>query len=767
MKIVSSSENPLISKFATASVPHFMSCTYSSLRLSQGSSISKTPFIAISSTIRNTSTLAIDKDAQFRQSPPIVHKLLSLLQDFSTSVKSVQSIHAHIVVLGLRLDGFVATKLVKIYGNLGCFGTARNVFDQIPEPRTFLWNTMIDGYVRNERYKECIELYKLMKSNGIETDSSSCTFALKACASLMDFEVGKEVMRDAESNGLGSDQYFGSSAISFLVKFGCVDEARRLFDGLVRRDIVCWNSIIGGYVQVGRFDEAFDLFLKMCSLGIRPTPVTMVSLIQACEGTGWVELGRCILGYVNTIGMVGDVMISTALIDMYGKLGDTGSARLVFHHAPMKNLATWNAMISACIHNGLVDEAFNLLPGLISSGNRFDSATAASFLQGCAQISSLGKGKVLHGCVLRRGLESNVFVATAIVDLYIKCNALKQASIVFKLMKERNVVSWSAMLIGLAQNGHAEEALELFGQMQEEGVTANAVTLVSLVHACAHMGSLKKGRSIHAYLIRNNFESNEVVATALTNMYAKCGKIDSSEKLFHSGSVTGDVVLWNSMITSYGIHGHGLKAASIYNRMKDAGAKPNQATFVSLLSACSHSGLVEEGINLFHKMSEEHCIMPNEKHYACLVDLLSRAGRLEEADRVIKQMPFEPGNAVLEALLSGCMINKNIDLGIKTADKLLNLDNMNPGIYVVLSNIYAKGGKWKEMYYIRGIMKQRGLKKTPGYSLIEVENRLHTFFAGDNSHPSWARIGQALENLRMEIEACGYIADTSCVAQCG
>ncbi|KAK9086566.1 hypothetical protein Syun_028960 [Stephania yunnanensis] len=593
---------------------------------------------------------------------------------------------------------------------------------------------MIGGYVRNERYKESIELYKMMKSSGFETDSSTRTFAIKACASLMDFEAGKEVMRDGEGSGLGSDQYFGSSAITFLVKFGCVDEARRLFDGLVCRDIVCWNSMMGGYVQVGRFDVAFDLFLKMCSLGIRPTPVTMVSLIQACEGTERVELGRCIHGYVNAMGMVGDVLVATALIDMYGKLGDTGSARLVFDHSPMKNLVTWNAMISAYIRNGLVSEAFNLLPGLVSSGNGFDSATAASLLQGCGQICSLGKGKVLHGCVLRRGLESNVIVATAIVDLYIKSNALKQASVVFNLMKERNVISWSALLIGLAQNGHAAEALKLFGRMQEEGVPANAVTL-----------------------------SNEIIATALTDMYAKCGKIDSAEKLFDSGSVTGDVVLWNSMITSYGIHGHGLKAVSIYDRMKDAGANPNQATFVSLLSACSHSGLVEEGIHLFHKMSEEHGITPNEKHYACLVDLLGRAGRLEEADRVIKQMPFEPGSAVLEALLSGCMRNKNIDLGIKTADKLLNLDNMNPGIYVVLSNIYAKGGKWKEMYYIRGIMKQRGLKKTPGYSLIEVENRLHTFFAGDNSHPSWVRISHALENLRMEIEASGYVADTSCV----
>ncbi|OVA04359.1 Pentatricopeptide repeat [Macleaya cordata] len=622
---------------------------------------------------------------------------------------------------------------------------------------------MMGGYLRNEQFSQTLELYHTMRSLGLETDSYTCTFALKACTSLSDFETGKRIMRNAVDGGLENDRFLGSSMINFLVKFGEMDEAQTIFDELPHRDVVCWNSIIGGYVQIGHFDMVFNLFFKMQGCGIRPSPITMTSLIQACGGIGKLELGKCIHGYLNGLGMGSDILVLTSLVDMYSKIGDTESARWVFDRMPTRNLVSWNAMISGYVQNGLVFDGFDLFHGLISSDCGFDSATIVSLLQGSAQISSLDNGKVIHGCILRRGLESNLILSTAIVDLYAKSGALKMASSVFSKMMERNVISWTAMLMGLAQNGHAEEALKLFGLMQEEGVAANAVTLVSLIHACAHVGSLKKGRSIHAHLIRYNFAFDEVIKTALVDMYAKCGKLDSAKMVFDDGLISKDVVLWNSMITGYGIHGHGDEAIAVYSQMKKVGVQPNQTTFISLLSACSHSGLVEEGMNLFQIMNRDNGISPSEKHFACLVDLLGRAGRLEEAEALISQMPFEPGNSVLEALLSGCRTHKRIDMGIRTADRLLSLDSMNPGIYVILSNIYAQGGRWNEVDYVRGLMRKRGLRKTPGYSLIEVGNLVHTFFAGDDSHPNWREIYQMLDSLRMQIEALGYVPDTSCV----
>ncbi|PIA44639.1 hypothetical protein AQUCO_01700318v1 [Aquilegia coerulea] len=482
---------------------------------------------------------------------------------------------------------------------------------------------MIGGYLKNERYEETIELYREMRSNGVEVDGRTCTFALKACTKLLDFESGREIMRTAEENGVVNNCFFGSSTISFLVKFDRIDEARIIFDELLDRDVVCWNSMSGGYVQVGSFDMAFDLFFEMQACGIRPSLVTIAGLIQACIGIGSLRHGKCIHGLLNGFGMSCDILVVTSLIDMYGKLGDIESASQLFNEMPTKNLVSWNTMISGYVQNGLVSEAFSLFRELILSARVFDSGTMASLLQGCAQLSSLDNGKVLHGSVLRRGLESNIIITTALVDLYAKSGALKLASSVFDAMKEKNVISWTAMLMGLVQNGHADEAFPIFSQMQEERVDANAVTFVSLIHACAYTGSLKKGQSIHAYLTRQQFVLDEILRTALIDMYGKCG--------------------------------------------------------------------------------------------------------------------------------------------IKTADKLLSLDAMNHGIYVVLSNIYAEGGRWSEVDYIRDLMRKRGLRKTPGYSMIEVANIVHTFMAGDDSHPYWDEISSMVEDLRKQIEDSGYVPDTRCV----
>ncbi|PIA44574.1 hypothetical protein AQUCO_01700281v1 [Aquilegia coerulea] len=413
--------------------------------------------------------------------------------------------------------------------------------------------------------------------------------------------------------------------------------------------------------------------MKSNAVGLwnKTLPVIIAGLIQACIGIGSLRHGKCVHGWSNGFGMSIDILVVTSLIDMYGKLDDIESASQLFNRMPTRNLVSWNTILSGYM---------------------------ACFLQGCAQLSSLCNGKVLHGSVLRRGLESNIIVTTALVDLYVKSGALKLASSVFDAMKEKNVISWTTMLMGLVQNGHAEEAFRIFCQMQEERVDVNAVTFVSLIHGCAYAGSLKKGRSIHAYLTRKGFLFDEILRTALIDMYGKC--------------------------------------------------------------ACSRSGLVEDGLNLFHTVRGEHGILPNKKHYACLVDLLGRAGKLEEAEALIEQMPFEPDSAVFEALLSGCQMHKNINIGIKTAHKLLSLDAMNPGIYVVLSNIYAEGGRWSEVDYVRDLMRKRGLRKTPGYSMIEVAYMVHTFLAGDDSHPYWDGIYPMLEDLRKQIEDSGCVPDT-------
>ncbi|XP_057416070.1 pentatricopeptide repeat-containing protein At3g12770-like [Lotus japonicus] len=688
----------------------------------------------------------------------------SLLREFSNTLIHVKSIHAQIIKnYWVSTQQFHAPQLINAYCNLGFLGVARKVFDQCSHPETDLCNAMMDGLCKNQEYRVVFELFKMMGSCDIGINSYTCVFALKACANLLDDEFGMEIVRTVVGKGFHLNQHVGSSMINFLVKSGNLDEARRVFDGMPDRDVVCWNSIIGGYVQEGLFKEAIHMFSEMISCGIKPSSVTMVRILKACGESGLKKLGTCAHGFLLALGLGNDVFVLTSLVGMYSNVGDTNSASLVFNSMCSRNLVSWNAMISGYVQNGMVPESFALFHRLVQSGAGFDSGTLVSLIRGCSQTSDLQNGKVLHACVIRHGLESNLVLSTAIVDMYSKCGSTKQATIAFGRMEKRNVVTWTAMLVGLSQNGYAEDALKIFSQMQEENVAVNSVTLVSLVHCCAHLGSLKKGRSLHAYLIRHGYAFDAVNMSALVDMYVKCGKIHSAEKLFNNGFHLKDVILCNSMIMGYGMHGHGHHALGVFDRMIGERLKPNQTTFVSLLTACSHSGLVEEGKSLFHCMERDHNIKPSDKHYACVVDLLSRAGRLEEADALVKQMPFKPSTDVLEALFSGCRTHKNINMGIQIADKLISLDYLNTGIYVMLSNIYAEARRWESVNHIQRLMRIRGLKKTPAYSLIEVGNKVYTFFAGDDAHPGWEEINQFLENLRLEVEASGYVPDTSCV----
>ncbi|CAN6458540.1 unnamed protein product [Victoria cruziana] len=734
-----------------------MTCFYPTIRLRR-SSVTVILRVPLRPSFSTTTAATIVEESRFLD--PVVCTYLSLLQQFSTAPRFIRGIHSRIVTNGLSTSIFLATKLVKLYSDCGRLRDAHQVFVGMRERNLHLWTSIIGGYHRNGLHKECLELYNQMRSEAFEVDSSICIIALKSCEDLLDLQNGKKIMDDAFGDGLDRDPFFGSASITFLVKFGEINDAWHLFNKIPERDVVCWNAMIGGYSRNGDVEKAVELFRGMQLTGIKPSPVTMASLIQASAIGGNVQLGRLAHGYACVCGMSFDALVQTCLVDMYGKLKDVEHARRVFDRMINRNLVSWNAMISACVQNGKVADAFLLARRLVLG---VDSATLVSLLQGCAEIASLYHGKSLHSYAMRRGLGHDPIVSTATVDMYSKCGSMSSARKVFDRMSGKNVISWTAMVAGYSQNGQADEALEVFKGMQAARIKPNSVTLVSLLHACAHIGSLRKGRTVQAYLIRHGFEFEVVSLTALIDMYTKCGKLEPARRLFNRCRSTRDAILWNAMISGYGVHGRGRDAIIVYDQMLKEGVEPNETTFISLLAACSHAGIVEEGRVFFDSMERIHGIRPTEKHYACFVDLLGRAGHVEEAEEVIKGMPFEPGAAVLEAMLSACRTYRNSELGVQIADRLLQLDPTNPGIYVLLSNIYAGAGRWSEVDKVRAVMRSKGLYKTPGYSLIEVGGSVHAFFARDTCHPCSAQIYQMLDALLMQIEAIGYTPDTSSV----
>jgi pentatricopeptide repeat protein len=460
-----------------------------------------------------------------------------------------------------------------------------------------------------------------------------------------------------------------------------------------------------------------------------------------------------------------DVFVGTALLDMYAKRGSIEKARDVFDKMPERNIVSWNAMIAGYLHNGFVDEALKLfreisqrnvvswtamIVGYVQNGLSLeaiemfrqmhlagverDAKTFAGVLPVCATLGAMQQGMEIHGEVIRSGLESNVFVGTALVDMYAKCERIDIARNVFDKMPQRNAASWTTLIAGYAQNGHNMEALDIFRQMQQAGVEPDSKTFASVLPACANLAALQQGIEIHEEIIRSGFQCNVFLGNALLDMYAKCGSIDKASEVFNKIHVK-DVVSWNSMIAGYAMHGCGNKALELFQEMQQSGMKPDRVTLVSVLSACCHAGLEDEGRKYFNSMSQYYHITPVIEHYGCMVDLLGRAGHLEEVKDLISKMPISPDATVWGSFLGACIIYNNTELGKYAAEHIFELNSKNAATYVVLSNIYAAVGRWDGTEKLRKMMKDRGIKPTAGCSWIEVNKQVHAFLAGNGLHP--------------------------------
>lgn len=358
--------------------------------------------------------------------------------------------------------------------------------------------------------------------------------------------------------------------------------------------------------------------------------------------------------------------------------------------------------------------------------------------------------------------QRDVVTWNIMMSQLIKKGEVEGAYGLFCLMPERNVRSWTAMISGFVQCGMAKEGVGLFLEMESESLRPNEVTVVAVLAACADLGDLEFGRRVHWFVKRNGFERNVHVCNTLIDMYVKCGCLEEGCEVF-DGMVERTVVSWSSLIAGFAMHGKGEEALKMYGEMIESGVKPNHVTFVGILHACSHMGLVEKGRAFFTIMSRDYGILPRLEHYGCLVDLLSRAGQLKEAHEVILNMPMSPNGVVWGALLGGCRLHKNIELAEEAMRHLSKLDPLNDGYYIVMSNVYAEAGKWEEVVRMRKLMKNRGVKKTPGCSSITVDGVVHEFVAGDETHPQTEKIFEMWEKLLVKMKAKGYVPNTSVV----
>ncbi|GMP48571.1 hypothetical protein CsSME_00015877 [Camellia sinensis var. sinensis] len=537
-------------------------------------------------------------------------------------------------------------------------------------------------------------------------------------------------------------------------RIGELELARKLFDKLPHRRVDVWNAMIIAYSRKNFPVEVVNLYRKMNLEGVRPDSSTFTLALKACTSLLDLEMGGEIRCRAVECGYEYDIFVGSSLLNLYAKCGKMEEAMGVFDKMPRRDLVSWTTMITGFAQIGHASEAINVYRLMQREGMEGDWVVMLGLVQACANLGDSKMGLSVHGYMIRRDLPMDVVFQTSLVDMYAKIGRLDLASRVFEKIRYKNVIPWSALISGYAQNGFAGNALELFIEMQSFGFKPDLVSLVSALLACSQVGFLKLGRSIHGYIVRK-LDFNKVSGTAVIDMYSKCGSLSCARVLFDQIS-TRDSISWNAMIASYGIHGHGKEALSLFLQMTKTNLKPDHATFASLLSALSHSGLVEEGRYWFDLMVNDFKIQPSEKHYACMVDLLARAGLVEEAHDLIGSMTNEPGIAIWVALLAGCQIHRKLLIGKMAAKKVLELNPDDPGIYALVSNFFATTRSWEEVAGVRKVMKETGIKKVPGYSVVEVSGELHAFVMEDKSHPQYEQIVKILEKLEQYMRDMGY-----------
>ncbi|XP_019424230.1 PREDICTED: pentatricopeptide repeat-containing protein At4g16835, mitochondrial [Lupinus angustifolius] len=500
--------------------------------------------------------------------------------------------------------------------------------------------------------------------------------------------------------------------ITSYVRSGDLNIALNVFEKMTVKTTVTWNSILSGFARnQGTFKHAQQLFERI------PQPNSVsYNIMLAC--------------YLHNFGIY--------------------KAHEFFNHMPLKDIASWNTMISGYAQIGEMRVAHELFMAMPEKNSVSWSAMVSGYVE-CGDLDSAVE------CFHVASVKS-VITWTAMITGYMKFGRVESAERLFKEMSLKNLVTWNAVIAGYVENGRAEDGIKLFKTMLESGTKPNALTLTSVLLGCSNLSALQLGKQVHQLVCKSPLSSDTTAGTSLISMYSKCGDLKDAWKLFIQ-IPRKDIVTWNAMISGYAQHGAGEKALSLFDEMKIEGMKPDWITFVAVLLACNHAGLVNLGIQYFDIMVKDFGIKARPEHYACMVDLLGRSGRLSQAVDLIKSMPFKPHPAIYGTLLGACRIHKNLHLAEFAAKNLLDLDPTSATGYVQLANVYAAQNRWDSVARIRRSMKDNNVVKAPGYSWIEINSVVHEFRSSDRLHPELASIHEKLNELEKKMKLAGYVPD--------
>lgn len=777
----------------------------------------------------------------------------------SQSLTEGVCVHSPIIKLGLQDNLFLSNNLLSLYGK--CHGPrqARYFFDEMPYRDVVSWTGILSAYVRNGDHGEALELFDSMIVSGQSPNEFTLSSVLRSCSALVQFDDGTRNHAYVIKSGFESNPILCSALIDFYAKFGCTREVYSIFDAMDNGDTISWTTMISSLTRAQNWSLALKHYIDMTKARVPPNEFTYVKLLAA---TCFLDLnyGKLLHAHLVMLGIRLSLVLKTALVDMYFKFLKLHDAIKVSKQTPEYDVLLWTSVISGFTHASKAKEAITALHEMKKFGFAPNNFTYSNVLKACTTALSLDLGKQIHSWVIMTGLETDVCVGSAMVDMYMKCSHFTGDALrVFRGITSPNVICWTSLISGFAEHGFEEDSFESYEQMRAAGVLPNSFTISTILRACsiaksynhtlklhgyiiksnlfwdivvwnalvdayaalamvddawhvigrmshrdtitytslatrinqmghhemaldvithmnnddvkmdgfsltnflsasAALATMETGKQLHCYSVKSGFGSSISVLNGLIDLYWKCGCASDAYRVFGEISEP-DIVSWNSLISGLVSNGYVSSALSAFEDMKLAGCKPDSVTVLSVLSACSRGGLVDLGLEYFHTMKEKYDIAPQLDHYICLVDLLGRAGRLEDAMEVIVTLPFKPDPLIYKTLLGACNLHRNIPLGEDMARRGSELDPSDPAFYVLLAKLYDDSGQSDLAIKTRRLMRERGLRMNPEQSWIELRNKVHIFIARDRSHPQINEVHEKIESIITEFQRRGYLYD--------
>ncbi|VVA98666.1 unnamed protein product [Arabis nemorensis] len=675
--------------------------------------------------------------------------------------------HGHMIKSSFKPCLFLVNNLLNMYCKCGELGFARQLFDRMPERNIISFNSLISGYRQVGFHEQAMGLFLEARDYNLKLDKYTYAGAFGFCGERCDLGLGKLLHGLVVVYGLAHQGFFINLLIDMYCKCGKLDLAMSLFDRSNKKDQVSWNSLISGYVRVGAVKETLNLLAKMHRDCLKLSTYALGSALRACclnLNEGSMDKGMAIHCYAAKLGMEFDIVVGTALLDMYAKNGSLKESIKLFSLMPGKNVVTYNAMISGFLQmDDITDEAsseaLKLFIDMQRRGLEPSPSTFSAVLKACSATQTLEYGKQIHALICKNNFQSDEFIGSALIELYALMGSTEDGMQCFVSTTKQDIASWTSIIDCHVQNEQLESAFDLFRQLFSSRIRPEEYTVSLMLSACADFAASSSGEQIQGYAIKSGIDAFTSVKTSSISMYAKSGNMPLANKIFTEVK-NPDVATYSAMISSLAQHGFASDALNVFEALKTSGFKLNQQTFLGVLIACCHGGLVTQGMNYFQSMKNDYGINPNEKHFTCLVDLLGRTGKLADAEKLILSSGYQDHPVMWRALLSSCRVYNYSVIGKRVAERLMELDPEASGSYVLLHNIYNESGVNSSAAEVREVMRDRGIRKEPALSWILIGQEAHSFAVADSSHPSSQMIYAMLQQQLETMNNVDFIDDT-------